>query len=111
MEMLLTVLCMTFMGLAVSAMALGAATRREQAAAPVAEPQAAVAPSQFFVSPAASVIAGSAQRLPLGQQVPIELLLLQFEQHVRLEQAAAETFIHHPTPDALRASMTSPLVQ
>ena len=42
--------------------------------------------------------------------VPIEVLLLQIERHVRLEQAAAESFHDAPTVEALHAPTTSPLM-
>ena len=41
--------------------------------------------------------------------VPLEVLLLQIERHVRLEQAAAESFIHLPSPEALNLRTQSPL--
>ncbi len=45
-----------------------------------------------------------------AQQVPIELLLLQIENHVRLEQAAAESFIEFPTQALLHSKTASPFV-
>ena len=42
--------------------------------------------------------------------VPLEVLLLQIEQHVRLEQAAAESFISLPSPEVLNCRTESPLV-
>jgi hypothetical protein len=44
------------------------------------------------------------------QQVPLEALLLQIEKHVRLEQAAAESFLESPTPSLLHSRTDSPLV-
>ena len=43
-------------------------------------------------------------------QVPIEVLLLQIENHVRLEQAAAESFLAFPTQALLHSKTTSPFV-
>ena len=43
-------------------------------------------------------------------QVPIEVLLLQIENHVRMEQAAAESFIAFPTQALLHSKTTSPFV-
>ena len=43
-------------------------------------------------------------------QVPIEVLLLQIENHVRMEQAAAESFLASPTHDLLHSKTTSPFV-
>jgi len=43
-------------------------------------------------------------------QVPIEVLLLQIENHIRMEQAAAEVFIAFPTEDRLHRKTSSPFV-
>jgi hypothetical protein len=98
MEMFLMVLCMSVLGLALAAMAFGAATRpeRQPVAATQPQPQAAKAAPRFFAEPAA--------------RVPIEALLLQIENHVRLEQAAAESFVAYPTPAMLHSKTASPLV-
>jgi len=42
--------------------------------------------------------------------VPIEVLLYQIENHVRLEQAAAESFVAFPTQALLHSKTTSPFV-
>jgi len=64
----------------------------------------AVAPTRFFsdsiVKPAATP----------SRPVPIEVLLLQIENHVRMEQAAAELFIAGPTQDKLHSKTNSPFV-
>jgi hypothetical protein len=98
MEMLLMGAVLSMFGLAVTCMAFGAATRgldRE----PVKE-KPALKPSipapRFFVNPA--------------RQVPIEALLLQIENHVRLEQAAAESFLQAPDSAHLHSRTTSALV-
>lgn len=43
-------------------------------------------------------------------QVPIEVLIGQIERHVRLEQAAAESFLEHPAVDLLHTPSASELV-
>lgn len=43
-------------------------------------------------------------------EVPLELLLAQIEQHVRMEQAAAESFHLYPTVEALHRQTASPLM-
>jgi hypothetical protein len=43
-------------------------------------------------------------------RVPIEALLLQIERHIRLEQAAAESFLDYPTVESLHTRTMSPLV-
>ncbi|MBZ5546655.1 MAG: hypothetical protein LAO22_01655 [Acidobacteriia bacterium] len=107
MEMLLMGLCMSVFGLGVAALAFGAATRSESSDSAV-QPELplvkAVAPARFF-----------SDRVPvppavLPRQVPIEVLLLQIENHVRLEQAAAESFVEFPTHALLHSKTTSPFV-
>jgi hypothetical protein len=103
MEMLLMGACLSVFGLAVACLAFGAATRTpEETEQVVAKP--AVAPARFFVTPqpAAPLAAHSA--------VPIEALLLQIENHVRLEQAAAECFLESPNASLLHSRTISPLV-
>ena len=54
--------------------------------------------------------ARATRRSTARPNVPLEVLLLQIERHVRLEQAAAESFIHLPSPEALNLRTQSPLV-
>jgi hypothetical protein len=97
MEMFLMVLCMSVLGLALAAMAFGAATRPERVAVqPQVQP--AKAQTRFFVEPAAQ------------PRVPIEALLAQIESHVRLEQAVAESFVEYPTSALLHSKTSSPFV-
>jgi hypothetical protein len=110
MEMLLMGACLSVFGLAVACLAFGAATREERpasVAAAGAEVQAgvakAVAPARFFVDPPVIPIAAHAR-------VPIEALLLQLENHVRLEQAAAESFLRTPNPAMLHSRTSSSFV-
>ncbi len=105
MDMLLMGLCMTFIGVAVTAMAFVAATRPRWST-PAAQPElpaVKVAPARFFSDSAASAI-------PVQPLVPIEVLLHQIENHVRLEQAAAESFVAFPTQSLLHSKTTSPFV-
>ena len=103
MEMFLTVLCLSLFGVAISALLFAMATREERrteratrlASAPVLEED------RFFVRPAP-------EPRPIVR-VPIEVLLLQIERHVRLEQAAAESFHQFPTVEALHMQTLSPL--
>jgi hypothetical protein len=89
MDMFLMVAAMSLLGVAVSA-------------ALFADERLATMPSSFFVD----------DRAPRSQtiSVPIEVLLLQIERHVRLEQAAAESFLDAPTVEALHTRTASPLV-
>jgi hypothetical protein len=108
MEMLLMGACLSLFGLAVTCLAFGAATRTEEPSLgaqrkPEVAKAAAAAPARFFVSPAVLPVAAHAR-------VPLEALLLQIESHVRLEQAAAESFLQTPTPALLHSRTISPLV-
>jgi len=85
----------------------GAATRSESSN-PSVQPELplakAAAPARFF-----------SDRVPISPavpplQVPIDVLLLQIENHVRLEQAAAESFIAFPSQARLHSKTTSPFV-
>jgi len=109
MEMILMSGCVTLFTLAVAVMAFGAATRQEreeQAPKPQPQPQPVVRPAtpRFFApNISAPVVA--------RPQVPIEALLLQIENHVRLEQAATESFLAYPTTALLHSKTASPLIQ
>lgn len=108
MNMLLMGVCVCLFAMAVVAVAFGAVNRSEQsistgqpgpeltkAVAPPARPLPIAAPKQPALPP---------------EQIPIELLLLQIENHVRLEQAAAESFLEFPTRALLHSKTTSPFV-
>lgn len=105
MEMLLMGLCISLFGVAVAAAAFGAATRQESSTPAVqpALPVVKVAGARFFAERVVLPI-------PPQPQVPIEVLLQQIENHVRLEQAAAESFVKFPTNALLHSKTTSPLV-
>ena len=110
MEMLLMGACLSLFGLAVASLAFGAATREIQepqlAAAPAIEKDAmtaAVSPARFFVNPTALPAAARTD-------VPIEALLLAIENHVRLEQAAAECFVEAPNAARLHSRTVSALL-
>jgi hypothetical protein len=104
MELFLVAACVALFGLAVAAFAFGATADSD--APPTAKPQLVVfradTPARFFVdsAPLAS---------RMGTQPPIEALLLQIEDHVRLEQAAAESFLESPTPALLHSPTVSAL--
>ncbi len=110
MEMLLMSLCMAVFGMGVAALAFGAATRSESSDS-VVQPQLplvkAAAPARFF-SDRAAVTPTVPPVTP--RQVPIEVLLLQIENHVRMEQAAAEVFIAFPSEARLHSKTASPFV-
>jgi len=103
MEMFLMVLAMSLLGVAASVAMFAAATRDVRPPEPQPELQPddrlPMLPSHLFV----------ADRAP-RTAVPIEVLLLQIERHVRLEQAAAESFRNYPSVEALHTETRSPLV-
>jgi len=114
MEMLLMGVCLSVLGLAVASLAFGAATRdsgNAAAAAPAVEKElvkAAALPARFFVDSAVLPMAART-RIPVDGpvEIPIEALLLQLENHVRLEQAAAECFLESPNASQLHSRTTS----
>jgi len=102
MEMLLMGAVLSMFGLAVSCLAFGAATREEPAAKKQPAKAVAVNARFFADTPAAPLAAHT--------RVPIEALLLQIENHVRLEQAAAECFLQSPNSTLLHSRTISTLV-
>jgi hypothetical protein len=107
MEMLLIVMCMSVLGLALSALAFGAATNGLPAPDETAAPQPAAVLRQS-VTPAFFAGDMVIDRVPV--RVPIEVILSRLESHMRLEQAAAESFLMAPTLESLHSRTTSPLV-
>ncbi len=105
MVMFLMLLALSGFGVAVMCIAFAAATREAPPrveAQPIRSLTAQLAPPQFFADGLAAP--------PAAPRVPLEVLLLQLEQHVRLEQAAAESFLAFPTPASLHSRTTSPFV-
>lgn len=98
-------LCISVFGLGVAALAFGAATRVDDSdSAAKAELGAKPAmPARFFSNDMPPIV----HRPP---QVPIEVLLHQIEDHVQLEQAAAESFLESPTEALLHCKTTSAFV-
>jgi hypothetical protein len=108
MEMLLMGACLSLFGLAVACLAFGAATRGVDEGAPVAPVhkevvKAAASQARFFVERPVLPVA-------TRNRVPIEALLLQLENHVRLEQAAAQSFLESPNSSLLHSRTISPLL-
>ena len=101
MEMLVMGFALSLVGTVVACIAFGAATASREPETP--QPRVAPRPAQFFAVNA--VVPGS-----LHEQVPIEALLLRIESHVRLEQAAAESFLYQPTAALLHSRTASPLI-
>ena len=114
MEMFLMAVCLAFFGVAVSAMAFGAATsgvREQQAATLDTKVDEALAnmPERFFARDTAPAFSVPPPVVNVPR-VPIEVFLAQIERHVRLEHAAAESFLLDPTVESLHGRTTSPLV-
>ena len=112
MVMFLMVLCMSVFGLAISALAFGAATRglpesQETPIAATVDERLAAVPERFFVRDVAPHPAPAPRRVP---RVPVEIFLAQIDRHIRLEQAAAESFLMAPSSESLHGRTVSPLV-
>lgn len=107
MEMLLMGLCVSMLGLAVAAIAFRAATRSKPSDSdvqPEARPVKEVAPARLIPDRVAVP-----SYVPL-RHIPNEALLWQIENHVRLEQVAAESFMEFPTHALLYSKTTSTFV-
>lgn len=115
MEMFLMGLCVAVFGIAVACAAFGAATRTEQRP-PAVRPQekqvVAPAATRFFADDVAVPVAARAIRPHRNPQAEVSLaaLLAQIENHIRLEQAAAESFVETPTPTLLQSKTTSTFI-
>jgi len=101
MEMFLSVTVISLLGVAAAAVLFKAALHEAPPSPPLHGESLLNLPPRFFID----------DRAPRTRPVvPIEVLLLQIERHVRLEQAAAEAFLDFPTAEALQTHTTSPLV-
>lgn len=107
MEMFLMALCLSMFGLAVSAIAFGAATRPEKSSTP-SQPELptakALSAGRFFGDPT-----GALPSRPV-HPIPTDVLLAKIEHHVRLERAAAQCFLESPSHAQLHTKTTSELV-
>lgn len=95
-------LALSLLGVAVSASLFAAVTRDETSSHDGPRPRKEIQPAlpaRFFAD-------GQKPTAP----VPVEVLVLQLERHIRLEQAAAEAFLHQPTRESLHSRTVSPLV-
>lgn len=103
MLMLLTILCMSFIALALCSVALLRASQPTEPPLTLRrERKIAIDPPRFFTGDLAT---------PAGPPtMPLDLLLTQLERHVRLEQAAAESFLDLPTPESLHSPSPSRFV-
>jgi hypothetical protein len=104
MEMFLSVMVTTALGVAVAAVLFKAATHGVSQSTSVQDESLMHLPPRFFIDDRARSQPG----LPISASM--EVLRLQIERHVRLEQAAAEAFRDFPTAEALQTLTTSPLV-
>ena len=104
MEMFLTVLTLSVVGVLVSGILFKAATReRTRAAADAFSPLALPDEQRFFMIRPATPANVS--------RVNPDALVLQIERHVRLERAAAEAFLQFPSVEALHMRTLAPLAR
>ena len=111
MEMFLMAICMSVLAFGVTAAAFGAATRDSSTASepesnPKPQPRPTVAAARFF----SDGVPGP-RPFSIYASVPTSTLLLEIENHVRLEHAAAESFLEAPTSALLHSKTISPLIQ
>jgi hypothetical protein len=103
MFMFLSVLAATFAALSVGALVVTAGSSQRPESLTFAPDLAKdVDESQFFGTEAETPV--------LPHLVPVEVVLSQLQQHVRLEQAAAESFLAGPTSASLHSRTESPFV-
>jgi len=103
MEMLLTGIFASFFAVVIAFLAFAATVPQENRPEVPAQPLKTEEASAFFT---AHIPAPPVQR-PF---VPVEALLLQLESHVRLEHAAAESYIADPNAMLLHSRTASPFV-
>ena len=106
MEMFLMVATISLVGIVISVGLFAAAMRSDERPEVriVDQPAMPLSPPRFFLRQQAPA------PTPTQPRVPLEVLLLQIERHVRLEQAAAQSFLDAPTTKSLHSRTTSPLV-
>jgi hypothetical protein len=102
MLMFLTILLASVPVLVFSCILFAAAARQQEKAPLDAPRQADAVPAPRFFA------VDRADRLPRAR-FPVDAMLSQIERHVRLEQAAAESFLDAPTEDLLRSRTSSAL--
>jgi hypothetical protein len=103
MMMFLMILLASVPVLVLSCILFGAAARQEQKAPSDPKPSASPASAPRF-------FAGERTELPAQARFAVDALLSQIERHVRLEQAAAESFLDAPTEELLRSRTSSPFM-
>ena len=105
MTMVVALLSVSIVLTVITAILLSTAMRTADSSPLVREnPHPAGAPRFFAKDIPVSVHAVSASR------VPVEVLVLEIERHVRLEREAAESFHLSPTPQTLHVPAASPLM-
>jgi hypothetical protein len=93
----------------VTAILLSAAMRIADSSPPLREnPHPTGTPRFFAKDIAVAAHPASASRVPVD--LPVEVLVLEIERHVRGERQAAELFHLSPTPQTLHVAAASPLM-
>jgi len=103
MDMFLMVLTLSVVGVVVSGILFKAATRETADRAAAFSPLAMPNEERFFMPRPA--VPTSPSRVGAGA------LVLEIEQHVRLERAAAEAFLQFPSVEALHMRTLAPLAR
>jgi hypothetical protein len=102
--MFLMALALSLLGVAVSGVLFAAATRgvdEPRSLDATASTRRDAVTTRFFVG-----VPAPGPR----PMVPIDVLMLQIEGHVRLEEAAGESFLYAPTAQSLHCRTSSPLM-
>ncbi len=110
MTMFLTLLLVAVTSLVLTCILAFGVSPQERERRELAEARPAVRPDEKLVVAPPQFFAAEVREVETRPQVPIEVLMSQLQRHVQLEQAAAETFVNVPTPEALRSRTSSPFV-
>lgn len=109
MTMFFTLLLVAVTSLVVTCLLAFGVSPQERERRARSEARPALQPEKFVVAPP-QFFAAEVREIETRPQVPIEVLMSQLQRHVQLEQAAAETFVNVPSPEALRSRTSSPFV-
>lgn len=106
MMMFLMILCASLPVLGLACLVFAA----DRSKAEVGSSERTPAQARQIAPPAPRFFAGGTGRSRLQSHYPIEDLLSEIERHIRLEQAAAETFLDSPTLESLHTRTATPFV-
>ena len=105
MAMVIALLSVSLVLTVITAIVLSAVLRDADSSAPVRESSHPNAPPRFFATDITHPVQAAG-----ASPVPIEILVLEIERHVRQERGVAESFHLSPTPQTLHVHAAAPLM-